>query len=117
MSSHLKVGVVITGFEKVSLAARCPQTVEGQGLEAGRHTGSLLESQVSSHRNMIRVAVCSLQADTHRGPKTRHEFQGEVLNFGYHLGLEVLNSEVRLYLGLNDHGVSIIAMSRKVRCS
>lgn len=45
VGSHLKVGVVTTGFEKVSLAARYPRTVEGQGLEAGRHTGSLLESQ------------------------------------------------------------------------
>lgn len=63
---------------------------------------------------MIRVAVCSLPAGTDRGQKTRHEFQEEVLNFGYHLGLDVLNSEVRLYLGLNDHGVRRIATSRKV---
>lgn len=34
------------------------------------------------------------------------QFQGEVLNFGYHLGLGILNTGVRLYLGLNDHRVS-----------
>lgn len=70
-----------------------PRIVEGQELEAGRQTGSLLESQVSGHRDVIRVAVCSLQAGTDKGQKTLHEFQGEVLNFGYHLGLDILNSE------------------------
>lgn len=45
VGSHLKVGVVTTDFEKVPLAARCPQAVEGQGLESGRHTGSLSESR------------------------------------------------------------------------
>lgn len=36
VDSHSKVWVVTTGFEKLSLAAMCQRSVEGQGMEAGR---------------------------------------------------------------------------------
>lgn len=44
--------------------------------------------------------MCSLQASAERGQETpQREFQGEVLNSGYHLGLDILNTEDRPYLG------------------
>ena len=62
--------------------------------EAGRAT------QVGDHRDVMRRAMCSLQASAERGQETpQREFQGEVLNSGYHLGLDILNTEDRPYLG------------------
>lgn len=71
---------------------------------------------MSGHRDMIRIAECSLQVCTEGGQKMRHEFRGEVLNFGYHLGLDILDTEVRLKLGLNDHrAVFYLRLNRKTK--
>lgn len=93
---HLKVRVVTTALKKSPWLPCASGFLKSKDGKQGDPREVVGVTQVSSHRNVTGTAVCSLKACTEGGHETPQEFQGEVfLNFSYHLGLGILNTEVR----------------------